>query len=149
VPDTNFVQGRLEALDGVVRFVAGEWSVALDSRATARVKPYLQRSVVLAVRPEDVRLGAADETGGVAARIVEVQPLSGVALVRVGERGGVSPLVGKEVEAASATLMSRTSARVRMAAGDLVSMHLDMRQANVFDPATGENLGWPRVVEGN
>jgi hypothetical protein len=78
----------------------------------------------------------------VAARVVEVQPLMGMALVRVGERGGVSPPW-------ETALMSRTSARVRMAAGDLVSMHLDMRQANVFDPATGENLGWPRVVEGN
>jgi multiple sugar transport system ATP-binding protein len=156
VPETNFVAGRLEAVEGVVRFVTGGWSVALDSEAAARVKPYLQRPIVLMVRPENVRLASVDEPGGVAARVVQVQPLTGMALVCVGERRGVSPPCEspKESEAASVLLMSRTvmsgaAARVRMAAGDLVSMHLDMRQASVFDPATGENLGWPQVVEGN
>jgi multiple sugar transport system ATP-binding protein len=153
VPETNFVAGSLAAVDGQVQFVGSGWSVALDKTTAAQVQRYLARPVVLALRPEDVRIEpSAGGTGGVPGRVVEVQPLAGVALVRVGERRGVSPPC-ETAEAASSTasvtLVSRTSARARMAAGDLVSMHLDMRQANVFDPQTGENIGWPQVVEGN
>ncbi len=144
VPERNFVTGRLEAGEGRARFVAGSWSVPLDKMVASRVQRYFAQSVVLGVRAEGVIVAPrGDATGGVPARVTESHPLVGTTVVRVECDAGAAD------EVTEVLLVSRTSARARMAAGDLVSMHLDMRQANVFDPRTGENIDWPRVVEGN
>jgi multiple sugar transport system ATP-binding protein len=142
-PGMNFLKGRLLAADGEVRFAARGWSVALDRILAARVQPYLEREVVLGLRPEDVTVSPRGESAGLPARVLVVEPLPNAAVVYVEMEEGAAQ------DAAATTLVSRTSARARMAAGDFVSMHLDMRQAHVFDPQTGENVGWPRVVEGN
>lgn len=153
VPDSNFVVGRLEREGEQVRFVSPTWSVVLDRMTAVRVQPYLTQAVVLGLRPEDVSVVAkADSQDGVTARVVEVQPLAGwMRVCVVSDKGSVGfPGSSSAVrKSADVTLVSRTSARARMAAGDLVSMHLNMRQAHVFDPQTGENIGWPQVVEGN
>jgi multiple sugar transport system ATP-binding protein len=142
-PEMNFVQGRLLAADGEARFAAGGWSVALDRTVAGRVQPYLEREVVLGLRPQAVAVSPRSEGAGLPARVLEVQPLPQAAVLYVEMEEGAAQ------GAAALTLVCKTSARARMASGDLVSIHLDMRQAHVFDPGTGENVGWPRVVEGN
>lgn len=139
----NFVRGRLEAGDPP-RFAALGWSVALDKSVPARVQTYVGREVELGVRPEDVTVSPVGDVGGVPARVLDVSLLGEAALVKLQVETEFAA-----ARAAGVALMARVSARDRMAGGELVSMHLDIRQAHLFDPLTGENVSLPRVVQGN
>jgi multiple sugar transport system ATP-binding protein len=85
-PPMNLLRGSLSRLDEGYAFRKGDLSVALSPAADFGAAADLP--VVLGIRPEDVRLGAAGDTG-MAARVLLVEPRGSEAIVTIETAGQV------------------------------------------------------------
>jgi multiple sugar transport system ATP-binding protein len=144
-PAMNFWEGKLQAVEGGVRFLGFGLTVPISAKrfqgpAAHAVRRCTQggEAVVLGARPEDLRpqmLGPSSSSCDEKFRVSVVEALgdSAVLHLEVAEPSGL----GKNFEN---LLLCRTDARTALRAGDVVSLSLDPARAHLFDPRTGENL---------
>ncbi len=125
-PPMNFLEVELRPRNGgfVARRAGMELPVSPD-RARRGLEKGAEREVLLGIRPEDVSLGGE----GVAAEVIDVEPLGRENLVVVAVGGGDQ-------------LRAITGADARPAVGDRISVTIDPEKVQLFDPASGRSLLW-------
>ena len=118
-PQINLVEGKLERAESGMAFVRGDFRTALD-------RPWLDgqngRTVMLGLRPEDVRVGNGALDG-----VVEL----------------VSPLGSEQyanVRIAGLDLVVRIDKDMAIAPGDHLRLGVEPRRLHLFDQQTGHSL---------
>lgn len=130
-PQMNFLNGTIEKNDGDYYFSNKRMRLLLPE-ATGRNferAPKTVRSVILGVRPEHVILkrGSTEEAGFI------------TGLVQMTEATGADSYV--YVQIGSYPLIARTDPEQTYAAGDVVSVGLQMHKIHFFDESTEELVG--------
>jgi multiple sugar transport system ATP-binding protein len=123
-PMMNFVDTRLREQGGGLLAEAGALRLEVPGDRVRALQPYLARSVVLGVRPENITLGQGAPGSTFQAVVNVIEPLGPDLLLEV--RAGATPLVVSRVDPASAVRPAETATfRVRA------------DQLHFFDPDTG------------
>ena len=133
-PPMNFVTGRLEHVDGTLRFAGGGLQAEIRSAEAAAAELSGERPVVLGVRPEHVRLGAQETAAGTA-RVSVVESLGDASLVHL-----ALAEADEDPQNDQKMFVSKTEANTRVKPGDVVGVAVDGQHAHLFDSQTGENL---------
>ncbi len=129
-------------------FAAAGWSAPLDTETSRRLGGFVNRELVLGIRPEDVKLGedvaASPVQQRIEARVALVEPLGDAQIVHLtldstDEGAAVSRAVGAEGKEES-LLVCKLDSRRPVTAGQRVAAWLDTRRAHWFDPASGESV---------
>ncbi|HEY2379127.1 MAG TPA: ABC transporter ATP-binding protein [Gemmatimonadaceae bacterium] len=120
-PSMNFVRGTIERENERARFVAPGVTIALSDSTATRAGP-----VVLGVRPHDISLGAAADTG-VSAVVTLVEPLGSEQLVYVRVAGG-------------ADLVAAVGADRAPRIEETVALRVAPNAVHLFDPEHGSRL---------
>jgi multiple sugar transport system ATP-binding protein len=144
-------------------FVARGWSAPVDAETGRELAAFVDREVVLGIRPEDVWLGedaaASPVEERIEARVALVEPLGDAQIVHLALCTTAGPAVGADRDAIGRThlgrglggcgvgssdgeplLVCKSDPRRLLAAGQCVAAWLDLRRAHWFDPATGESV---------
>ena len=157
-PPMNFVAGAIKpeaesqpsgSTEGIarVRFHGQGLTLLLEGEIAKRMAGYVQRPVVLGVRPEDVRpiaLGQHDDARrGDAGTLATVSHLESLGDSTVAYLEIQNETEGQQSEAAGepATLLSKLPAREVLQAGETVTIEMDINRVHFFDPQSGENIG--------
>ncbi|MDQ7040500.1 MAG: sn-glycerol-3-phosphate ABC transporter ATP-binding protein UgpC [Rhodothermus sp.] len=124
-PPMNFIEGRLEHLDGL-QFVGEEGQVQLKLNAADWPEVRPGQAVTLGVRPEAVALTAAGEAAGIHGQVETLEVLGAVVhlYVRVGQH----------------TIVARVETAKRPALGQAVGLRVDPARIHLFDAETGRTL---------
>jgi multiple sugar transport system ATP-binding protein len=123
-PSMNFVDGRIEVVEGRHRFVAPALQVALDGYAYA-APPAPGQAAVLGVRPEHIRL----DGGGAAA---------GEATISLVEPMGANQVVW--IDAQGSQLAVDADAQYQPSADRRTAFSIDATQISLFDRASQARL---------
>jgi multiple sugar transport system ATP-binding protein len=156
-PAINLVEARLERGDGGLSVSFGEHRLAVDesvARNRSRLQDYVDRPVILGIRPEDFEDAAIDTDAPADRRLtVEVdlmEPLgadvllyfgtsatevvSSAVAADVGEDAGVR--IGDDEGTARARLCARVSPYTQVEVGRPAELTVDTRRLYFFDPQT-------------
>jgi multiple sugar transport system ATP-binding protein len=122
-PAMNLVPGTVvrEGEDAAFRMRGTETNVTLAPAWNALLSTHAGRDVLLGIRPEDLRLGAAGD--GIPATVELAEPLGNEILLHV--------------RTAGVELTARLPAGVPPATGSPVHLAVDPARVHFFDPATG------------
>jgi multiple sugar transport system ATP-binding protein len=123
-PSMNFVDGRIDVVDGARRFVAPALQVALDAYAFA-TPPVPGQAAVLGVRPEHIRL----DGGGAAA---------GEASISLVEPMGANQVVW--IDAQGSQLAVDADAQYQASADRRTAFSIDAAHISLFDRASQARL---------
>jgi multiple sugar transport system ATP-binding protein len=135
-PPMNFFNGTLSAQNGALFFqeqgsAPGRLELRLDTSVYGPTSPdsrllngYLNKAVVLGIRPEDV--GVAQGEDGVEAVVEAVERMGAETYLQL--RGGASSMV------------VRVPGAGRFDAGQRLRLQFEMRRVLLFDPATGKAI---------
>jgi len=84
-PSMNFVQGRLAANGGRMVFDEGNVQISLPASYSSSLSDYLDKEVILGIRPEDIHdpetIGRGVETAEVEAKVEVVEPMGSEVLL--------------------------------------------------------------------
>jgi len=129
-PPMNLLAGRVQRREGALWFVengeAGALVVPLPGRFEKRAGPYLDKAVVLGVRPEHLA-AAADTAPAPAAFTVEFVEQMGAEAIIYLKTGGRS-------------LIARVFGEHLYKAGETFTTRLNLEQAHLFDAETGHAI---------
>lgn len=134
-PPMNFLDGRLAAESGTMRFVGSGCEMALDGIASASLGPWAGRKVVLGIRPEDVRV-AGEEAGTAVhslAKIEMVEALGDSAVLHL-------QLENEDKSSPGESVLAKASGRKQWMPRDPVRVNFDPTRVHFFDEETGESL---------
>jgi multiple sugar transport system ATP-binding protein len=125
-PPINYIDGQVRVADGSAQLALSDGSsIPLAGRRGAAIGARGPRALTLGVRPEHFLL-AEHADGAIRSRATLVQP--------AGARVFVNFPVG------AASMMGEFSARQRFAAGQELSLELDMERIVILDPDTGRAI---------
>jgi len=139
-PPMNFLGGTLAAEDSSVLFDGQSFRIRLSGEQAEGLGAWVGRPVILGVRPEAMGTVGEGRFAGqdnvMPAQISVVEPL--------GEKMDLYVSTPQHPD-----LVARVDASRDLAAGQNVSLHLDMRKVHVFEPGDdGANLGTARAAAG-
>jgi multiple sugar transport system ATP-binding protein len=123
-PAITLAAGALSSQAGVATFVSDGFSIPLSPRLTA-LAGTANSNVMFGIRPEDVRVSAADD-GGIPARVNIIEPMGSLNVIYV--------------STGSARLAATTSPDFFRKTGDPVWLTFDQDKAHLFDAATEQRL---------
>ena len=132
-PRMNLLRGQISQDAHGLVFRAGEaagnGAVTLRLRANAseRMKPYLERQIIIGVRPENVSLGAPSDSQAIAGLVELVE--------NVGPDQFVHARIGAE------RMIVRWPAHQAVKPRDSVTLNVEMSSAHFFDADTGVAIG--------
>ncbi len=131
-PPMNFISGRLEPVDGRLRFEGPQFSLLPTEAMAEVVRSHAGRSVEMGIRPEDIHdsrfFTAQDEENQEILPVEVVEPLGAETLVYLGAGEGRENIVAK--------FDSRSNPRV----GEDARVAFDMKKAQIFDAESQECL---------
>ncbi|MEX2561304.1 MAG: ABC transporter ATP-binding protein [Pirellulales bacterium] len=132
-------EGAAAAGPGRWRFSGAGWSFAVDISQGTPAEPTAQPiSIVLGIRPEDVRIeSAASGEEGQAGRVVLVEPMGDSAVVHV-EPAGAGAAIDRP--AGAGLVRCKIGSRCDVRPGQSVFVDFDGRRAYGFDPVSGRSL---------
>lgn len=135
-PAMNFIPCRIAQQDqhkGVVLETENEKSFFLPiDRPGLSLEPWLDREVILGVRPEQISHGFADQEGN--PQIHEIEPV-----VKVLEPTGPDTLVFVNINGKEVTC--RVNPNAVKSPGETMKLMVDMSKALIFDAETEERIG--------
>lgn len=122
-PPMNFIECKLVREGERVYGQAGGLKTLVPAALAARLPSAANGTVVLGIRPEDVRIGASenDRAGTGKVDVVELLGSEQLGVIAIG----------------SQSLLLRTSAETPLAAGDNVALSFNAAKLHAFDPAGG------------
>jgi multiple sugar transport system ATP-binding protein len=127
-----------------LRFVARGWSAPLDAESSRELAGFVDRELVLGIRPEDVRLGedvaVSPVVERVEARVALVEPLGDAQIVHLALCTAAGPGAKGGASGDEGSLVCKSDPRRPLASGQCVAAWLDMRRAHWFDPTSGESV---------
>jgi len=130
-PPMNFFEGRIRAANGRLEFAAGEaLALAVPPPATEALRAYLDKPVVLGVRPEDIGSPAAaqqPQAPCVAAKVDVIEPMGSESYVYL--------------TAGDFSFISRVDAHQRFEVGAQVRLPVLMSKAHFFDAQSERRIG--------
>jgi multiple sugar transport system ATP-binding protein len=131
-PPMNFLPGRIVAEGGGTLFVDGDTRLRLGAAQSAMLRDWVNREVVLGLRPEGMSLRSEGRFAGtdnaLAASLSLVEPL--------GEKMDL-----QAVTAAGRPIVVRVDAQPGLQPGQSVTLYLDPARFHVFEPGeAGRNL---------
>jgi multiple sugar transport system ATP-binding protein len=126
-PPMNFIDGKIEALDGGMYFVV-EDGVKLPVYEDHKValKPYIGKTITLGIRPEDIGSAEADESAPTIRTKVKVIEPMGAETILYLDVGGT-------------TIISRVDSHKRYTVGEELEFTVIMKKTHLFDVET-ENV---------
>jgi multiple sugar transport system ATP-binding protein len=128
-PPMNFFDGRLVRQDGIC-FDNSAFRLRLPEEPSGRLANWLERPVVLGVRPEAMSIEAAGRFAGpgnaIGARVLVVEPL--------GEKMDLFVNAGGDRRA-----VARIDARENLHVGDELNLYVDTRRLYIFEPGPDGN----------
>jgi multiple sugar transport system ATP-binding protein len=144
-PGMNLLHGRIERDGDALHCAVGERHLSLDSanRSVAALASYVDREVVVGIRPEHLtETGLAGSKGHeLRGRVVSVELLGAEQLARVELPMTRVPGDDEQVtRSGKALATARLDAHARIAPGDLIDLAIDTRWLHFFDPATGHAI---------
>jgi ABC-type sugar transport system ATPase subunit len=141
LPAGGEAEGAAAAGPSRWRFSGAGWSFAVDvgppcgTPAEPTAQPI---SIVLGIRPEDVRIESAASGGeGQAGRVVLVEPMGDSAVVHV-EPAGAGAAIDRP--AGAGLVRCKIGSRCDVLPGQSVFVDFDGRRAYWFDPVSGRSL---------
>ena len=140
-PTMNFLDGKLTGGGANCLFEGEAASLPVPSHRAGQLSRYLERSLVLGIRPEHLALYAPDDQEEASAdrfraTVHLVEPLGDRSHVHLRTAEGVS-------------LVARVESGQRLAVGDAVGLRVNMSAAHFFEPGPrGENIS-PGAGPGN
>jgi multiple sugar transport system ATP-binding protein len=141
-PAMNFIDGEIMNSQGLT-FRRGEWTVSLAGR-TLDPAARAGQSVVLGVRPDDVRISDPESGHGIPAT-VELIEMLGDATVATLRVNAAKPTDGHGCEPhhdEGFYVTSKTEPRADLRPGMTVRAKVEPERIHLFDPETGDN--WVR-----
>ena len=123
-PAMNFIDGRIEKIDGRLRFVDGhDISIPLVEDLAGRAADRAGQAAVLGVRPEQFRAESPKdgETGSIAFQVTVTEPL--------GDRMDIFGTT-----AGGATIVARVDAATLCTPGQRTRFHVDPAAIHLFEP---------------
>ncbi len=134
-PQMSFIEGRLVAQNGGAAFVIGSAAVMLPGEFASRLRPWLDREMVLGLRPDafSVMQDAGGEVAANGATVIDVR----IEMIELlGDRKDVYMRT-----AAGQSLLGRFDARAPIREGETMRMRVDVSRVHVFEPGTsGTNV---------
>ncbi|MBI2827396.1 MAG: ABC transporter ATP-binding protein [Planctomycetia bacterium] len=145
-PGMNFLGGTLVVGDDGrgLRLRSESWAVPIDLRHASLLTPYVDRELVLGIRPPDVHLVTEQEPAeqtDIEAVVELVEPLGDTTLVHLGLGEPTSTGQNTARQNDHARVVTEAAGHVAMRRGHHVRASLDMAKAYWFDPLTGLNIG--------
>jgi multiple sugar transport system ATP-binding protein len=135
-PSMNFLHGTL-LRKGYTLYFRLQSSAAAEGteltvlqvadETTASLTRYVDRELILGLRPEDISLAAGSDAGGLAATVERVERLGAVSQARL--------RIGSD------SMMVRLDSSALFRKNDVVSVTCRMARAHFFDPASGHRAG--------
>lgn len=129
-PPMNFIDGSIIKRNGAIYFTEDQFQVKADDTMVARLAPYVDKRVILGVRPEDIYdrlfLGEASPDNTVRATVEVVEPM-GAELFLYFKKGKLS-------------FTARVDAHQKAQINQDLDIVLDMSKAHFFDPATEKTI---------
>jgi multiple sugar transport system ATP-binding protein len=150
-PAMNLFRARLTSVgDGLVA-TFGRYRLALDEQLLAEtpaVRSWIDREVVLGIRPEAMEDAALDPAAApervIELRVDLVEALGAELLIHASLDAPAVELGRTDDDEATAartmSLVARLSPKSRIEAGDIVKLTVDTARLHLFDPATGRAL---------
>ena len=123
-PPMNFLEGRLVGGGDGLEFDAGGARLALPRSMAGRLGEFVNRPMVIGIRPDAVGLLSDDGFAALRVRVALVEPL--------GDRKDVYLTTSSET-----SLVGRVDGRAAMQEGEEMNVYIDMQRVHVFD--SGEN----------
>ncbi len=129
-PSMNFIKGTIE-YDGSVRFISrdGNFSCRLGDADANRLKSHVGQSVVLGIRPEDIKTADGAE---------DSQDATGTTIVEVVEPMGSETVL--YVRAGDTAIVARVSPKTLPEAGTNLPLWFDIDRLHFFDVSTEVTL---------
>jgi multiple sugar transport system ATP-binding protein len=136
-PAMNFFRGTLEQRDGLVVAGAGTELPLGDAPAlAAALAPWIGRTLVAGLRPEDLRLADADapRRACLRAQVDVVEPVGSEVLVTVRDR--------------DTELVARLAPTTRVQPGDALTFAYDPEAVHLFDAASERRIDAADLADG-
>ena len=139
-PPMNLMAATIESLDGALRVNFGDQSVALPERYrhTHRVEEYVNRSVTLGVRPEDLTL-AEGEPEQISARVTLREALGSEILAHL-SFADHDVIVHESGTMQANRVVARLGAKAPVVVGERVPLRLNVDNLHFFDGDSGITL---------
>lgn len=129
-PPMNFLKGKISSKNGKIVFVLNDGDVVEMKNANGQFKPYIEKEMVLGVRPEHLTVEplAGQANNGIKSKVSVVEPLGDRKDVYLNSTSGQKFI---------ANLDPHTTIDV----DHQVTMYIDVNKAHVFEPGeTGKNI---------
>jgi multiple sugar transport system ATP-binding protein len=136
-PPMNYLRGTVLRKGYTLFFRPGDGVSAPEARttmfqvsdeATANLTSFVDRDVILGLRPEDIRPACDSDVGRLTAMVERVERLG--------------PATHARLQVGETSLTVRWDCQAALQPGDAVSVTPNMAKAHYFEPATGRALGW-------
>jgi multiple sugar transport system ATP-binding protein len=125
-PAMNFFNARLQKQDGKLILETGTFNIPVPSKSFEAYQPFVNKPVVLGIRPEDI-YNPAFVPSGITVGNVEVKV-------------DVTELMGNEIflymVAGEESLIARVDPRTDFSVGQKVQVAFNMDKSHLFDPET-------------
>lgn len=121
----NIFPAKVVSGDGSYRLVAGEVTLEVPPSHRSRLADYVDREVLLGIRPEDLEVvvGSEAQRGDTVRLPVElIEPLGAETLVHLRGPAG--------------TLIAQGEPRIHLNPGDVVTVRVRTEHLHTFDPQT-------------
>jgi multiple sugar transport system ATP-binding protein len=146
-PGMNFIEGRIELVDGEWTFRRGSWNVSLAGRLNLLAHDELPAT--LGVRPEDVSVTTSPAPGSQPGVLEVVEMLGDATVATIELKTGPARETGGPWvhENEPIYVVSKSDARADLQPGRPVWVRVNEGRLHVFDPESGRNLvtGGPPV----
>jgi multiple sugar transport system ATP-binding protein len=129
-PPANLIEAEMAgsgAQGEVLVRVAGR-ELALPRHRTPDLGEFTDRRVLFGIRPEDIAIGPASGDGGLAARLVAVEPL------------GAETILVLAPDGLEEEILARVGPEVTCRPGERVELAMNLRAAHLFDPVSTRAL---------
>lgn len=125
-PGINILEGHIERKSGVLCFSGAEIAVKIHDRHVRLLEPYVNREILMGIRPEDVTAKAHSEKvsrDNIITAVVEaVEPIGEVTFICL--------------RAGNNSLIARANSEIHVEVNQEVDLRLDMQMAHYFDKHT-------------
>ena len=144
-PPMNLLHCHLRPGDDRVEVVIGDQVIELPSRyLSSHDLPASGVDVVLGVRPEDVIIADASSANTIKTRVERREALGSEILVHLSHLDVTDGASSRDIDPADvsrpSTLVAKMGPRIKVTAGDILSVQISPDHVHFFDATSGETL---------
>ncbi len=138
-PPMNIMPGLYQDKMFYKTILMGRHTIPCPEQFFAGLTPYINRPIHIGLRPEHIHIASQPEAGHLTVEVMLVEPLGRETLVRAQlSNSSLATAAKKAFQPAIVNIQVSPDRYVRV--GDCLPIRLDLNQAFVFDPQTGDRI---------